>query len=530
MPFNGSGNFTRLMNWVADAASGTKIRADRHDIEDDNLAAGLSMCLTKDGQQLPTANIPMNGKRIVNLADPVNPQDALTKNYLEANAFTIAGNDLQGRLNFTGSQTDPTGAAGRLGISFSQSNLFFGVRRLVTGSPATQAAFVWHDNSAGTGNPIMRLRGTDGMLSIQNSLNALAGSTGNGQQLAAMAESETNGAGGLVAVRGNGSVVPSDEKMAVAIYTGSSSQQGGTGANLWGRAALFDAGKNLTLVGGLYLPSVIQASAAAAFTIAANSQAIFLRPNTVNSATGQAYLTTAGQWVASGYVASEVGIFRSNTNVALLSSQGGTIYLRPNGDGSPSSQATLAAADGFFNANYFRSLAGGIYSRDGDGDGSSYFFTENNAGSVTGYFYYSASTGLNMQHINGGYARIDAAGNFVVSSKGYQPGGGSWGTTSDARMKTVDGAYAAGLAELRQLNPVRYRYNDPSYADPDKEYIGLVAQDVEAVMPEMVSQTRGEIAGQPVEDLRALDNSALIYAAVNAIKELADRVDTLEAA
>ena len=79
MPFDGSGNFNRVMNWVSDAAAGIKIVATRHDSEDDNLAAGLSNTLTKDGQSQPTANIPMNGKRLTNLGAPTAATDAATK-------------------------------------------------------------------------------------------------------------------------------------------------------------------------------------------------------------------------------------------------------------------------------------------------------------------------------------------------------------------------------------------------------------------------------------------------------------------
>jgi hypothetical protein len=42
-----------------------KIRADRHDTEDDNFAAGLSNVITKDGQTTVTQNIPFNSKRLI---------------------------------------------------------------------------------------------------------------------------------------------------------------------------------------------------------------------------------------------------------------------------------------------------------------------------------------------------------------------------------------------------------------------------------------------------------------------------------
>jgi microcystin-dependent protein len=83
MPFNGSGTFQRVRNWVADATAGIKIRADYHDAEDDGMAAGLTNCITKDGQTTVTQNIPFNSKRITGLADPVNPQDVSTKAYAD---------------------------------------------------------------------------------------------------------------------------------------------------------------------------------------------------------------------------------------------------------------------------------------------------------------------------------------------------------------------------------------------------------------------------------------------------------------
>lgn len=84
MPFDSSGTFNRLRSWVADAAAGIKIRADYHDDEDNGFAAGLSQCITKDGRTQPTANLPMNAKRIVNLAEPVAANDAATKAYIDA--------------------------------------------------------------------------------------------------------------------------------------------------------------------------------------------------------------------------------------------------------------------------------------------------------------------------------------------------------------------------------------------------------------------------------------------------------------
>lgn len=89
MPFDSSGTFNRLRSWVADAAAGIKIRADYHDDEDNGFAAGLSQCVTKDGRTQPTANLPMNTKRLVNLGAPVAATDAANKEYVD-NAILAA--------------------------------------------------------------------------------------------------------------------------------------------------------------------------------------------------------------------------------------------------------------------------------------------------------------------------------------------------------------------------------------------------------------------------------------------------------
>ena len=118
------------------------------------------------------------------------------------------------------------------------------------------------------------------------------------------------------------------------------------------------------------------------------------------------------------------------------------------------------------------------------------------------------------------------SGNFNLQrGTGYKPGGGAWATLSDARIKDVTGEYEVGLEEVLQLRPVSYRYKTGA----DKEFVGLVAQEVETVFPSMVSQRDGVIDGEKVSDLRELDTSELVYSLVNCIKQLAARVQALEA-
>ena len=66
-------------------------------------------------------------------------------------------------------------------------------------------------------------------------------------------------------------------------------------------------------------------------------------------------------------------------------------------------------------------------------------------------------------------------------------------------------------------------------AQEGKEFIGLIAQEAEIPMPELVTQTNAEIGGVPVDDYRIMNNTAITYALVNAIKELTERLEALEA-
>jgi len=133
MPFDGSGNFNRVMDWTNDAAAAIKIRADRHDQNDDDIAAGLSNTITKDGQTQPTANIPMNGKKLINLGAPTNPTDAASKTYVDT------ADALKAPLaspTFTGKVTLPTGVAGTPPVNFPNA----------TAAPTTPAnGDIWPD-------------------------------------------------------------------------------------------------------------------------------------------------------------------------------------------------------------------------------------------------------------------------------------------------------------------------------------------------------------------------------------------------
>ena len=62
------GIFTRVHDWTEDEAGGYDILASRFDEEDDNFESGINACLTKDGTNTPTANLPMGSRKHTGVA------------------------------------------------------------------------------------------------------------------------------------------------------------------------------------------------------------------------------------------------------------------------------------------------------------------------------------------------------------------------------------------------------------------------------------------------------------------------------
>ncbi|MCL2388956.1 MAG: hypothetical protein FWC85_01070 [Elusimicrobia bacterium] len=85
MPFDGNGQFKRKYSWQDDKNNGIKILADRHDDEDDNIALGLSQCLTRDAQSSPLTDYNWGNNKIINLREGTNAKDAVNLSQLQEN-------------------------------------------------------------------------------------------------------------------------------------------------------------------------------------------------------------------------------------------------------------------------------------------------------------------------------------------------------------------------------------------------------------------------------------------------------------
>ena len=123
--------------------------------------------------------------------------------------------------------------------------------------------------------------------------------------------------------------------------------------------------------------------------------------------------------------------------------------------------------------------------------------------------------------------QIDSSGDLSVQTKGYQPGGGTWGASSDDRVKRDVAPYTAGLEQIMQLRPIAFSYNGKGdTTDDGKTYYGVSAQATQPVMPELVAEMApraGRLKGQLATHL-----GPLTLALCNAVRQLSDRIAALE--
>lgn len=111
-----------------------------------------------------------------------------------------------------------------------------------------------------------------------------------------------------------------------------------------------------------------------------------------------------------------------------------------------------------------------------------------------------------------------------VNGNANKPGGGNWGTFSDQRVKKNINDYNKGLTEILAIHPVTFEYNGIGFDADGKTYVGVIAQEIEKVLPTTVTKTEYK----EFKDLRQYDGSELTYTLINAIKELKAEIESLK--
>ena len=105
--------------------------------------------------------------------------------------------------------------------------------------------------------------------------------------------------------------------------------------------------------------------------------------------------------------------------------------------------------------------------------------------------------------------KLEVIGNAAKSS-----GGTSWSVSSDMRLKDITAEYEQGLAAITSLRPITFYYKNGNLRDlpSDEENVGFIAQEVQEVFPEAVSEGP--------DGYLDFNMHPVNVAVVNAIKEL----------
>lgn len=187
-------------------------------------------------------------------------------------------------------------------------------------------------------------------------------------------------------------------------------------------------------------------------------------------------------------------------------------------------------------------IAGNVYASGGDFYGAAGNGVLNMGGGIMSATINTIADGTPTYNNINGDEDLLIADDLEVQSEAYKPGGGSWVALSDRRLKRNIQPYQDGLDQVRKINPVWYQYNEKVglyEADRDKKYIGVIAQDMQAIAPYMVSEENlgqtvqedeegEEVIVDPGTPYLTYDATALTYMLVNAVKELDQKVSEIE--
>jgi hypothetical protein len=102
-----------------------------------------------------------------------------------------------------------------------------------------------------------------------------------------------------------------------------------------------------------------------------------------------------------------------------------------------------------------------------------------------------------------------------------KPGGGLWTASSDLRLKQNVTEFTDGMDQIMQIRPIKYRYNELSGFDTRPEYVGVIAQELQEIVPYMVGSYEKD--GQ---EYLNVDNSAMTYMLINAMQEHQQQIES----
>ncbi len=188
----------------------------------------------------------------------------------------------------------------------------------------------------------------------------------------------------------------------------------------------------------------------------------------------------------------------------------------------------------------------GVYGYAGNGEsGYNYGTYGLLLGSRNGAAVYGS---INGPSATGGYYAGYFDGAILTNSVAFKPGGGSWTSISDERLKTAITPFLDGMDVINQINPIKYKYTGTGGMPTESYYYGVKAQDLQEIAPytvgyitlvanqsetgtfNVIEHLTPDSSGNEKVIIEALsfNHDALIYVMINALKEEKQKSDDLE--
>ena len=229
-----------------------------------------------------------------------------------------------------------------------------------------------------------------------------------------------------------------------------------------------------------------------------------------NFSTAMGNGTTASGWAstAMGYQTNAVG--PASTAMGLVTTASGEASNAMGYETTAS--GTYSTAMGFrTKAQDFVTTAIGVNNSPNETPNPSYFSLENTA------FVIGNGAQYIQENENDGYFMIApeySSNAFEVLFDGTTTIAGDLNINSDARLKANIISLGATLSKLLQIDGKTYTMKKDAN---HKKKIGLLAQDIEKVFPELVTETN---------DIKSVNYQGLVPVLINAMKEQQDEIDS----
>jgi len=128
--------------------------------------------------------------------------------------------------------------------------------------------------------------------------------------------------------------------------------------------------------------------------------------------------------------------------------------------------------------------------------------------------------------------RIDASGNLTITgATATKASGTTWANPSDIRLKDNVQDFNKGLTELLQVNVKTWEYNGKGGTVEGTKGLGVIADEIEIVLPETVDTYKAKLNIDDIEDtdIKRFDATEITWLLVNSIQEQQTIINDLKA-